>query len=257
MCEAKVNIPFLKQEINLNEAFPLYDIKISYKDPTLLEDLVWLNLTSSLIQIKDKVSIDVSNQICDYGDHLEAKGILSLDDVIAGPYQTEGGVVQFRRLYIHLKKVQIPIKIYYEYNQDELCNINKEDVSENLIHDISGIMMKPPFEIKLDNSNNIIFDKFFVTNGLNESNMNTIFNQLEPQFRDINGLFRPIYQSYVKVLEKTKMNNLVKQEMNRILCLYKNKTTKSSEITPQNAFYREKIERLKIQGNWNVIFKNN
>lgn len=254
MCEAKVNIPFLKQEIILNEAFPLYDIKIPYQDQTLMEDLVWLNLPNSMIQIKDKVSIDVSDQICDYGDHLEANGILKLDDLVAGPYQTEGGVVQFRRLYIHLKNIQIPIKIYYEYNQDALCDIGKQDISENLIQDMSGIIMKPPFEIVLDNSNNLIFDKFFVTNGLNETNMNMIFNRLEPQFKEIQGLFRPIYQSYVKVLEKTKMNELVKKEMNRILCLYKNKTPKSTDITP--IYYKEKIERLKIQGNWNVIFKN-
>jgi hypothetical protein len=311
MCEAKVNIPFLKQEISVQNTLPLNDIKIVYDDPTLLETLTFYTFKISGIKLDGKISLGVSGEICDYKDHLEGKGILKFEDFVAGPYETEGGIVSFKRLFLHFKNLEIPIRLYYEYDDDTLCgeggltgaNRKKEEQNGSTggspggstggstgetnvmggptgsnsgpttgsnsgptgggttggtgITGGTGPVKRMPFEIILDGSQNKYqFDDFFVSNGLNETNINSIFNNLETLFPD--SKFNPIFQSYIKVLDKTNLSGLVEKEMNRIYCLYKNKKpNKKEEITPQNAFYREKIERLKIQGNWNVIFKHN
>jgi hypothetical protein len=309
MCD-KLNIPFLKQEINISETLPLENIKIPYEDPTLLEKLTVLGFPNTGLKIDGKINLDVSG-ICDISQNrLEANGKLKLENIVSGPYETEGGIISFRRLFLHFKNLEIPIQIYYEYEKEKVCDpsynlingitgstggsengsgltgserimnrmkilfptVDKIDISGNKDSsgnkDTSGnkdlsnnIVKRKPFEVNVftDGSENTFqFDKFFVTNGISETNMNMIFNALESYFRDPKSIFTPVYQSYLSSLISTKLGVIIKQELNRILCLkYEDKTNNKSEDNIVNVYsnYKEKIERLKINQNYSVIFK--
>jgi hypothetical protein len=296
MCD-KVIIPFLKQEIQISDTLPLDNIKISYEDPTLLEKLSILGFTNTGIKLDGKINLDVSG-LCDTSENrLEANGKIKLENLVSGPYETQGGIVSFRRLFFHFKNLEIPIQIYYEYDKQKVCDpsynlidisgatgggatgtsgatgakkilfptVDKIDGSGN--KDISGnkdlsnnIVKRRPFEINVNtdgSENTFQFEKFFVTNGIQETNVNLIFTTLESYFKDPKSIFTPVYQSYLNSLIQTKLGMIIKQELNRILCLKYNKNNIPSEdnISKTYVNYKEKIERLKINQIYSVIFK--
>jgi hypothetical protein len=303
MCEDKVKIPFLKQEFLIKETIPApNNIKIPYKDETLLEDIVLSNLPSMGIQYQGKIILDMSGDICDYKNYLEANGILKFESILSGPYETQGGVIQFRRLYFHFRNLEIPVKIIYQYNPDLICsNQNKEDLSENqtlnilfgpdenfipsfspppspspspvplpsdgsgnkdnsgnLVDGSENIFPKKQLEFKLNanNDNTYRFEKYFVTNGLNETNQNVIFNNLENKFKTPNNIYEPIYQLFVDSIENLQLADFIVQELNRILCLKYGIEDKSNDkIVNVYSNYKEKIQRLKINDNYSAIFK--
>jgi hypothetical protein len=283
MCDDKVKIPFLKQEFSLKETIPPpNDIKIPYKDETIFEDIVLSNLPSLGIQYDGKISLDISGDICDFGNYLEANGILKFENIVSGPFQTEGGTVQFRRLYAHFRNLEIPVKVVYQYNPNYVCSI--EDLSENIpdliqSSDESGNLVDGSGN--KDNSGNLVdgsqnnlpkkqlefilnptdqnsyrFEKYFVTNGLNETNQNIIFNNLESKLKMPNNIYEPIYKLFTDSIPSIQIGDFIVQEMNRILCLkYGKKNNKDENVINVYKIYNEKLERLKINQIYSVIFK--
>jgi hypothetical protein len=138
MCDVKLEIPFQKQESIIDEEHSFNRITIPYQDPTTFEN-VSLNSTSLTKSFwKGKVIFDVSGDICknedllteeekEQGDKrktLTLNGILRVEEYKAGPLETKGGIVQFKRLYFHFRDLEIPIKIIYRYDPETICEDN-------------------------------------------------------------------------------------------------------------------------------------
>jgi hypothetical protein len=257
----KLNIPFVRQEISMdpssNRIYPLGKLDLSYNDPTTLLVQRFKNTSIMELRSNGKIAIDISGDICNYNNQIKTKGIMSFEKIISGPYRTEGGIIQFQRLYLRFEQLKIPIHLSYNYDPQKIC-----DVSSNL--DLSGAL-----QIKLDDSseNKIGFDKFFVTNSLFESNRNEIFSSFGEQFKNINGTFKGVFENFLSTLKNTEIFVLVVTELNRILCLSKKEggsqggntkeikvSEKDTDILPMIR-YKEKIARLKEKGFLDLIFK--
>jgi hypothetical protein len=263
----KINIPFVKQEI---QKYPINDISfnnyylgkldISYNDPTTLQFQKFKNTSISELRTNGKMIVDISGDICDTGDEVTIKGTLKIDNIISGPYRTEGGIIQFQRLFLHFDQLMIPIQIKYSYDINKIC-----DPSLNIMKDISG------FEVKLNNTsqNQIKFDNFFVTNALFETNRNEIFTGLVDEFKTTNGTFRGVYEDFISALKDSEIFMMTIKELNRIICLSKSESKKNlsrsilrnvpfsneDEYYLSSNRYNDKIARLKDKGYLDLIFK--
>ena len=265
-CENKIDIPFERQErqiysindISFNN-YPLGKLDLSYNDPTTLQIQKFKNAPMLELKIKGNTAIDICGTICDISENqLVMKGTLKLEKNISGPYRTEGGIIRFQRLFLHFDNLVIPIELKYSYDINKIC-----DPSFNILKDTSGI------DVSLDVSRNaILFDKFFVSNSLFEMNRNEIFTGLVDQFRDTNGTFNEVYKNFLSSLKGTDIFMMTIQELNRIICLTKNKENNKEpqKIKAQPSFddeeyllpasrYKEKIARLKDKGYLELIFK--
>jgi hypothetical protein len=205
-----------------------------------------------------KMLIDISGSICDISENqLVMKGTLKFEKIIAGPYRTEGGIVQFQRLFLHFDNLEIPMELKYSYDINKICDHSLNHPSLNLHKDTSGI------EVSLDPSRNVMsFDNFFVYN-LFIMNRNEIFTGLVDQFRDTNGTFSGVYKNFLSSLKGTEIFTMVIQELNRIICLSKKKTkenqqqkissTNDDEYLLPSSRYKEKIARLRDNGYLDLI----
>ena len=274
MCDKKIDIPFVTQE---KQIYPLNDesysnyrldkLDISYNDPTTLQPQKFKNTPLLELKTNGKTIMNITGDICDLGDRLEMKGTLQLENVISGPYRTEGGIIQFQRLFLHFDQLTIPIQIIYPYDIQKICNSSVNDPSQ--------------LDVKLDKSSGskILFEKFFVTNGLSETNRNEIFSGLTEEFRDPNGTFSRIYDNFISGLKNSEFFGLIEKELNRIICLSKNNgeqvdkkdlmgpgpfiepysflfvSDPSDMYLSPSSRYKEKLTRLKDNGDLNLIIK--
>jgi hypothetical protein len=253
MCD-KLDIPFTRQEKQIYPYNPNYfsnyslgKLDISYNDPTTFQIQKFKNTAISELRTNGKIIVDISGDICDTGDQLKINGALKIENIISGPYRTEGGIIQFQRLFLHFDQLVIPFQLTYSYDIQKVC-----DASLNIIKDISG------FDVRLDDTsgNKILFNNFFVTNALFETNRNDIFTGMIDQFRQVNGTFRNVYVDFISTLKNSEIFMLTIRELDRILCLSKNKNKKDiqSYMSPISR-YNEKIARLKDKGYLDLIFQ--
>jgi hypothetical protein len=265
MCDNKLNIPFLAQEKQIypldSDSFSNYKLDkldISYNDPTNLQLQKFKNTSLLELKTNGKTIVDISGDICDTGDQLTMKGTLRLQNVISGPYRTEGGIIQFQRLFLYFDQLVIPIQMKYSYDANKICNTSNLEVD-----------MIPSINVELDVSqSSILFDDFFVSNGIDKKNRNEIFTGLIDQFKDPNGSFRAIYENFISELKDSEIFMLVEKELNRMICQSKtgNKNdvqniSRTIQFLNEDEYYlssnryNEKISRLKDKGYLDLIFK--
>jgi hypothetical protein len=277
MCDAKLQIPFQTQELSINEDVPFDKISIPYKDPTTFEDVILKSISSTDSFWTGKISFQIIGDICDYSvarsapdlkdsTYIEANGILKVEQVKVGPMGTDGGVIQFRRLYFQFRDLEVPIKIKYYYDIKTICDENisleKMPTLDSFFHktiDVSGETMEPIkegliIEVNPTEEKSYSFGRYFVTNGDNEKNMNTLFNNLEPEFRKYDTFLKPLYQSIVSGLNRISLSSRIETELKRIICASK----KSSEETIKNSYilYNQKINILKELNLYSIIRNN-
>ena len=281
MCDAKLQIPFQTQELSIKEDIPFDKISISYKDPTTFEDIKLKSTSSTDSFWTGKTSFQIIGDICDYSvtgapdpsapelkdsSYIEANGILKVEQLKVGPMGTEGGIVQFRRLYFQFRELEVPIKIKYYYDVKTICNENisleKMPTLDSFFHktiDVSGEPMEEPkegliIEVNPTEEKSYRFGRYFVTNADNEKNMNPLFNNLEPEFRKYDTFFKPLYQSIVSGLNRISLSARIETELKRIIC----ESKKSSEETIKNSYvlYNQKINILKELNIYSIIRNN-
>lgn len=261
MCDNKINIPFTSQEKQIyplnSDSFTIYKLDkldISYNDPTTLQIQKFKNTSLLELKTNGKTIVDISGDICDSEDQLTMKGTLRLQKVISGPYRTEGGIIQFQRLFLYFDELVIPIEIKYSYDIDKICNPSSE------------VEMIPSIDVTLDLSqSSILFDNFFVTNGTDEKNRNEIFTKLIDEFKNLNGTFRRLYEDFISGVKDSEIFMLVEKELNRIICLSKTPSNKNisrnflfeneKEYYLSSNRYKDKLARLKDKGYLDLIFK--
>lgn len=259
MCDVKLEIPFQKQELKLEQQFPSKKLSIPYKDPTTFENVELKTSALSKSYWTGNATFEVVGDICKEEDYLDFNGILKIEQYKSGPLETKGGVVQFKRLFFHFRDLEIPIHVKYYYDTETICEekpqINKSynfytllqstDVSQNVIPP-NGIV--PQINPKSDST--FKFTRFFVTNSDNESNMNPLFNNLEPEFKRLDSSFNAFYQFIATELNETKFASQITTELNRIIC-----SPKTTEENMKNSYilYNEKIHHLKELNIYSLI----
>lgn len=255
MCDNKINIPFTSQEKQIyplnSDSFTIYKLDkldISYNDPTTLQVQKFKNTSLLELKTNGKIIVDISGDICDSEDQLTMKGTLRLQKVISGPYRTEGGIIQFQRLFLYFDELVIPIELKYSYDINKICNP-------------SDVVIDPSINVTIDSSRSILFDNFFATNGSDEKNRNEIFTGLKDQFKDPNHSLRGVYEGFINALKGSEIFISVEKELNRIICLSKGPSNQNILFENEKEYYlssnryKDKIARLKDKGYLDLIFK--
>lgn len=279
MCDVKLQNPFQKQEISINEEHPSKKISIAYQDPTTFENVILNSFSLTKSFWSGKVSFETIGDICDFGDYIEFNGILKIEKYKSGPLETKGGIVQFKRLYFHFRDLEIPVTIKYYYDKEKICNEdiiqnNSSPISLGLTFHLSHHNSDTYYYKRIDTSNNQIVNdksglnvrinttpetsvklsKYFVTNLDNENNMNPLMNNLEPKFRQYDSSFNPFYQAIASSIVDVSLGRKVEKELNRIIC---SSQTPSEEIVKNSyVLFNEKVNHLRELNLYSLIRKN-
>jgi hypothetical protein len=219
MCDRKLNQSFRKQSSNTLEKIKTSKTVIDYQDPTLFQNITFYSSGLTTTSISGEILLELDDEICNYGNYVEAKGILSIDSLKTGPYETKGGILSFRRLYFMISKLVIPIQLRYNYDPNTVCNgnpvpeNNRVPPKENV--DLSGNKIM----IRMDPNKDVIFSDFISTNGEDINNRNLLMENLKSFFLDRTKGFTPFFESItIGINEETALGKLVDMEMKRILC---------------------------------------
>ena len=271
MCDVKLQNPFQTQELSIDEKTTTKKIGIPYKDLTTSEDIsLYSGLTNQTNWI-GKVSFSIVGDICDRKDYVEGNGILKIDKLKTGPYETKGGIIQFRRLYFNFKEMEIPIKVRFKYDKDKLCTTDDsskplqtaitsdisggtQDISGGTRDisgswDISGVNLIVKVNTTPDSP--VKFKEYVVTNGDNETNTNQLMNNLEPLFRKSDSEFIPFYDALVGSTYKLTLEKNIEAEFKKVICGPK----KSNDEVVKSSYtlYQQKINHLKELNIYSVI----
>ena len=263
MCDVKLQNPFQKQESPIKENIPFQPFSLTYKDPTVFEDLTLSTNRLTKTIWEGNITFEIFGDICDYNNYIEANGLLKIGMFKTGPLETKGGVIQFKRLFFNFSDLEIPVKIKYEYNPETLCNESTSEAIETNyfekhIVDASSTTMEKRslFTITTAPTSErpIKFNKYYVTNSDTETNMNNLFNNLESEIKKIDTFFLPFYNFVAYSLPETELGKKIENEFKRIICLSKkssNETVKTGSV-----FYKEKIDYLKEMNLYSLIRSN-
>ena len=237
MCDKILSKKYSTQNIDKTIEFTANSINIPYKGPTTGLETSLRSTKDQKVILKGKISFEVEADICDRENLLETSAILMIEKLTAGPYETVGSEIEFKDLYFHFKNLKLFLKTKFYFNPLSICR-EEESVSTKGI----GSLM-----FMIDEEKGIEFEKYFVSNGTDETKVNELFYDLEPQFKIYNSTFGIFFDSIAEKLEFNKdFGTPVKNEFIKILCEY------NKENIPTQAYY-EKVEHLKQMNIYSVI----
>jgi hypothetical protein len=240
MCDKILSKKYITQTSDKQLEFNANSINIPYKGPTTGLETSLRSTNQQKVKIQGKTSFEVTSDICDRENFLETKAILSFENLMAGPYETVGSEIEFKNLYFHFKNLKIHILTKFYFNPLSICR--KEDL---LSTKGNGSLM-----FLIDEEMGVEFEKYFVTNGDNQTEINELFFDLEPSFKNYNSTFGIFFDSIVNKFEfNREFGNLIRNEFVKILC----ESKKESENNIPIYFYLEKVEHLKQMNVYSVI----
>ena len=234
MCDQKIKTPF-ETVSNEMELFPMNNVAIPYGGPTIKED-VQLDSFGTTENMISKITFTPTGDICINKDGLVTTGEIKIQYFRTGPYQTIGGTLEFRRLFFHFKDLILNVKVKFVYNTDNICSNNPTDTKLFII---------------IDREKGVDFDEYFVTDGTDITNINDLFYDLTMYFKNYSSNFGVLFDILLNsLLEKSGFVKIISNEFIRIIC----EDQKLSKTT--TTVFRDKLQRLKINGDMDVIIKN-
>ena len=273
MCETGVQAKYETQKLSVTlEEIPvignLYNskIKLSYKDPSGIE--CKFNSGSGFkYVVNGNQSFEPTSTICDNGNYLGSKGRLQIESLSSGPFISNDN--QFKNIYFHFKNIIIHMDVRFCFNPLSLC---VKDFDAVYVSDKkrNGSLMN-----LIDNEKNVFFDKYFVTNGPDESNVNTSLYNLEPLFKDYKSPFHILYDGFIDVYSNlSTFSDSIRNQYVKMLCEhrktnpYNPKPKNDAENNPvpskmyqndeqfENPYihYHQKIKQIKNMDLYSTLF---
>jgi hypothetical protein len=243
MCDRIISKKYTLQNTNQTISFTANSINIPYKGPTTGLETSLRSSNQQQVTIKGKSSFDVEGEICDRDNFIETKAILFFENLNAGPYETVGSEIEFKNLYFHFRNLKIHLNLKFYFNPLSICRKIEETVSSKG----NGSLM-----LLINEELGVEFDEYFVSDGEDEKNINDLFFDLEPFFKNYNSTFGIFFDSIVDKFEfNQEFGSLIRNEFVRLLCEHRKENPKSEEI-PVFAF-REKMNLLKEKDIYSVI----
>jgi len=232
----------------------------------------------------EKMTFEPIGYQCILENSIETNAIINIKNFRAGPYQTSGFSLNFKRLFFFIKDLIIFVKVRFVYDSNTLC----KDISGT---DISGNANRKLYMI-IDNIRGIEYGDFYVTDGLNNESRNPTFVILDYLFKEHSTHFGLFWDSIVNtILQGSEINELIMNEFERTLCedrrLYgepeghshgggetedkdqgkdQGKDQEQTQVKKSNYFenqriarngYQEKIEKIKSLNLYSLLFKSN
>ena len=233
MCDQILKNPFQNQSLDI-EMIPMNMFSIPYGGPTIKED-VTLDSVDTTENMISKISFEPTSDICLNKNQITTSGILKISYFRSGPYQTLGGTLEFRRLFLHFKDLVLNVKVKFTYNPDTICK-NSEDTKLVMI---------------VDPEKGIDFDEYFVTDGSDITNINDLFYDLTKYFKNYSSNFGVLFDILLmSILDKSKFKKQIIDEFTRLICLEQKKEA------PVSSSYTEKLVQLIRTGDIRIIIKN-
>jgi hypothetical protein len=258
MCDKKIQNKLSNITSKIREVFKNDHVNIPYTGPTVPEETALMPTAIAKTKLDQLEFEHVTDFLCDRGNYIETKGKLKVNNLSSGPYETFGGTLEFKRLHFHFKNLAIPVKIRYYFNKSKICEVDvdekEEDISENQIEkDISGRNLGSILATIDSDVSGILFDQYFCSDGEDPNNINQLFYDLEPYFKDYSSNFGVFFDAFMDpIMDQSLFAKKIHHRLMKIYC----KELKSD--IPKNAFvsYHEKVQRIKEMGWTNVISKN-
>jgi hypothetical protein len=244
MCDKKIQFKIPTISSKIAEVFDNQHVNIPYTGPTVPEETALMPTSIAKTKVDQLEFEHMSDFLCDRGNYLETKGKVKLDHLSSGPYETFGGTLEFKRLHFHFKNLVIPLKIRYYFNKSKICEVDIDVSGRNL-----GSIV-PTIETDISG---IVFDQYFCSDGEDPSNINQLFYDLEPYFKDYSSNFGVFFDAFMDpIMDRSLFAKKIHQQIMKIYC------QELKNEMPKNAFvsYHEKIQRIKEMGWTNVISKN-
>jgi hypothetical protein len=242
MCDQILSKKYSTQNTDKTIEFNPNSIIIPYKGPTTGLETSLRSSKNQKTKIQGKTSFEVSDEICDRDNFLETKAILSIEKLMTGPYETVGSQIEFKDLYFHFKNLKMYLRVKFYFNPLSICRTEEETASTKG----NGALM-----LLVDEEMGVEFERYFVTNGEKETDVNDLFFDLESFFKNYNSTFGIFFDAIVDKFEfNQEIGHLIRNEFVKILCEHK-KEPKSEVVRYQ--CYQEKISYLKQNNIYSLI----
>jgi hypothetical protein len=243
MCDDPLTTPFQKQVSKEKIEFLNPQVRIEYTGPTVKIPARLYSKTNTKSFINANVEFIANPPICDKNNSLAFSSTTKIGKLKTGPYRddpyNETIGINLSSLFFNFFDLEIEANIIYRFDPNLVCN---DSIPQTYNIDNN------PFTVDIES---VKFDEsgYFVTNGIDEQNKNPLFNDLIPILKDPSGGFFPFFQVVLQgVLNQSGFGRQIEVELNRIICLDKDKQIK----IPQK-MYHQKIESLKRSGIYSLI----
>jgi hypothetical protein len=247
MCDRKLNSSFKNQSSTKPEILKSEKLVINYDDPTLFQNVGLYSGVSRTTSISGEIVLQIDGDICNFGNYLEANGNLKMAQILTGPYETKGGILEYRRLYFFFKDLNLKVKIRYNYDPKTICN--GKPIPNPIEPQTAQDLSQNKILIQVDSDELIEFSGFIASNGADTSNINLQMQNLKPFFEDPKKGFFPFYDAFlINLNENSGFGKLIDQEFQRILCESNLEKAKIGD-------YYDKIEKIKDLNLVSVIFR--
>ena len=257
MCESPIQIKFEPQKTAETDEFQGANINLPYKGPTTGMDTSLKARQNMKYLLKGDELFETTSDICDRGNFLETNAILKLDLLNSGPFDTIGSKLEFQNLYFNFKNITFNLKVKFFFNPLSICNGDFDTVKIEMMNKskTNGSLM-----FVIDPEKGVTFENYFVTNGPDETNINALFYDLDPLFKDYNSTFRVFFDSFVDIYEDVAiLSNPIRDQFVKVLCEYR-KTNPyvppEEKVINSYVLYKDKIAQLKKLNIYSTIFMN-
>ena len=245
----------ISEKINISsndkDEFSAANLNVEYQGKTTGMTTSLKSRPKSTILISDKTTFETVGDICDKKDYLESKGVLTLQHILFGPLDTFGSKLTFENMYFHFKDLKLNLIVKFFYNPLSICRESpdpnaKKDYSITFEIDKTS-MEKGPVDLKL----------FYATNG-KSSDINSLFYDLEEQFKNYDKGFSSFYDYFVNQLAGSfQFVRKIEDEFKKIYC--KNQKDQNINETSQKVkipyiLYKQKIDILKRLDIYSTIY---
>lgn len=227
------------------------NMNVEYKGKTTGMTTSLKSRPKSTILITDTTTFQTVGDICDKMDYLESKGVLTLERMLFGPLDTFGSKLTFENMYFHFDDMKLNLIVKFFYNPLSIC---REAPEPDAKKDYSIT-----FEIDKTNIKPIDLKLFYATNG-KSSDINSLFYDLEDEFKNYNGGFSRFYDYLInQIAISSQFVKKIEDEFKKVYCKYavnKKINTHIQKVKNPFVLYKQKIDILKRLDIYSTIYSS-